>query len=224
MTTRLLAALAAFLLWATPAAAQNREDCGNGNWCPDGYACLIGGQCARMVDGPPGGVETSSGLLCDPGWRVGTFKKDSCVPPGYVECRNGNMCPPPNAQCVEGGGCEGGPPSTGPMCGGRQCAEGRFCSSQGQCVNGALFQDCGTGSICSHASACTQPRGCAYGAPDVPPSNAGADPCSSYLARAIGSQVLDLPWVLFERDEKRSVEFRGFASPLAQDWPESIER
>lgn len=170
MLLRLFAVLAAFFLLIGQASAQGssqRVDCGNGSWCPQGHACLVGGQCARMVDKPPNAVETSGGLFCDPGWKVGRFKADTCIPPGYVDCPNGNMCPGPNAECAEGGGCRGGPPMTGPICGrsGQQCAEGRICSSQGQCLNPAVFQDCGTGSVCSHAAACTVPRGCAYVAP-----------------------------------------------------------
>jgi hypothetical protein len=162
----ILVMFAALFLWVLPASAQQRVDCGNGSWCPQGHACLVGNQCARMVDKPPGAVETSGGLFCDPGWTVGRYKADSCIPPGYVDCPNGNMCPGPNAQCADSGGCLGGPPMTGPVCGGgNQCAEGRICSSQGQCMNPAIFQDCGTGSICSHAAACTMPRGCAYVAP-----------------------------------------------------------
>lgn len=161
----LLTLLAALFLWAPPASAQ-RVDCGNGNWCPQGNACLIGGLCGRLVNLAPGSVRISNGTYCDPGWREHRYRPGTCLAPGYVDCTNGTMCPPPNAKCGESGACTGGPPDTGPMCGNTRCAEGRICASTGRCMNPAILQDCGNGSICSRHAACRQPSGCAYVAPE----------------------------------------------------------
>jgi hypothetical protein len=133
---------------------------------PEDNACLVGGLCARLVDTAPGSVRISNGTSCDPGWREHRFRPGTCVAPGYVDCPNGSMCPPPNAQCGQDGQCDGGPPATGPMCGDVRCAEGRICASTGRCMNTALLQDCGNGSICSRHAACQQPKGCAYVAPE----------------------------------------------------------
>ncbi len=165
----LAAALCALMLWIVQAGAQDRVDCGNGAWCPSGHACLLGGQCGREIDAPPGSVRTTNGW-CDPGYRESRLVPDKCVPPNYVECNTGLFCPP-GATCVEGGGCRGGPPVTGPMCGNVRCSEGRICSSAGSCMNTALSHDCGNGSICSHASACQQPKGCVYVGPERVPQN-----------------------------------------------------
>ena len=161
----LLTLLAAFFLWAPPAFAQ-RVDCGNGSWCPAGNACLLNGQCGRIVDVLPGSVRMANSFYCDPGFHEHRYRPGSCVPPGYVDCPSGLICPPPNAQCGAEGKCEGGPPVTGPMCGSAQCAEGRICSSAGSCMNTAIFQDCGNGSICSRHAACQFPKGCVAVAPE----------------------------------------------------------
>ena len=157
--------LAALLLWALPASAQ-RVDCGNGKWCPSGNACLLDGTCSRVLDSPPGAVIMSNGSFCDPGHHENRYKPGTCAPPGYVDCPNGTICPPPNAQCRADGACDGGPPATGPMCGGVRCAEGRICGSTGRCVNTAVFKDCGNGTICSIHAACEAPKGCVYVAPE----------------------------------------------------------
>jgi hypothetical protein len=154
-----LVALVTQFLWTLPAEAQ-RVDCGNGQTCPAGNACLLNGMCARMVAEPPGAVRLSTGNFCDPGWRESTMRPGNCVPPGYIECGNGTC--PPGSRCAAGGGCDGGPPYTGPICGGNQCLEGRVCSSRGSCMNPALLHDCGNGSLCSHAAACEYPTGCVY--------------------------------------------------------------
>jgi hypothetical protein len=157
---RILAAFAAFLLWALPAAAQ-RVDCGNGHWCPADNACLIGGLCGRVVNEPPGAVRMSNGMFCDPGWRESTVRTGSCVPPGYTECQAGGICPN-ELQCTAEGGCAGGPAPTGPQCGDMRCAAGRICSSRRSCMNTALLHDCGNGTLCTHAAACEMPSGCVY--------------------------------------------------------------
>ena len=163
---RLWLLLAILFLWVLPASSQS-VDCGNGNSCPSGNACLKGGLCGRLIESAPGSTRLSTGTYCDPGWHEHRYKPGVCVPPDYVECENGSMCPPPNAQCSPGGKtCEGGPPTTGPMCGNVQCAEGRICSSAGLCMNTAILQDCGNGQICSRYAACGAPRGCMLVAPE----------------------------------------------------------
>ena len=158
---RLLAALAALLLWAMPASAQ-RVDCGNGRFCPANHACLTDGNCARVVEVPAGATRMSNGLYCDPGWREGSLNPGKCIPPGYSECSAGGMCPN-DTPCAPGGGCSGSV-ATGPMCRGQQCAAGRICSSAG-CMNPAILHDCGNGTICPHAAVCELPSGCVYVAP-----------------------------------------------------------
>jgi hypothetical protein len=161
----LLMLLGALLLWALPASAQ-RVDCGNGKWCPKGNACLLDGMCGRQIDRPPGAVTLSNGGFCDPGHHENRYRPGSCTPPGYVDCPSGLICPPQYQCSADGLRCEGGPPATGPMCGGGQCAEGRICASTGRCMNPAIFKDCGNGTICSIHAACETPKGCAYVAPE----------------------------------------------------------
>ena len=164
--TLLAALLAGLLLAAAPAAAQNSvTDCGDGYHCPTGHACLLGGQCGRLVDAVPGSVRTSTGQWCDPGFREATVRPGSCMPGSYTECTNGLICPS-GTQCSEDGQCTGGPAPTGPMCGNARCAEGRICSSRGTCMNTAYFQDCGNGTICSKAASCEFPKGCVLVAPE----------------------------------------------------------
>src|SRR6185503_10848554 len=97
---------------------------------PAGNVCLLNGLCGRAIDEPPGAVRLSNGLFCDPGFHENRYKPLTCTPPGYVDCPSGLSCPGPNARCsADNLKCEGGPPATGPMCGGGQCAEGRICAS-----------------------------------------------------------------------------------------------
>lgn len=162
----LAALLAGLLLAAAPAAAQNSvTDCGDGYHCPAGHACLLGGQCGRLVDAVPGSVRTSTGHWCDPGFRESTVRRGSCMPGSYSECANGTICPS-GTQCSADGHCTGGPAATGPVCGSARCAEGRICSSRGTCMNTAYFQDCGNGTICSKAASCEFPKGCVLVAPE----------------------------------------------------------
>ena len=113
--TLLAALLAGLLLAAAPAAAQNSvTDCGDGYHCPAGHACLLGGQCGRLVDAVPGSVRTSTGQWCDPGFREATVRPGSCMPGSYTECTNGLICPS-GTQCSEDGQCTGRPDV-------RQCA------------------------------------------------------------------------------------------------------
>jgi hypothetical protein len=149
------------LFLAGSAGAQSNQpvDCRNGHYCPPNNACLVGGMCGEMVDQVPGSVRTSGGKWCDPGFRENRYKPDSCVPGSYIECQNGAICPG-GSRCGNDGTCIGGPPATGPVCGGRRCAAGRVCSSQGGCMNPEYFHDCGNGTICSKSAACEYPRGC----------------------------------------------------------------
>jgi len=159
----LLAVLAATFLWALPASAQQRVDCGNGSWCPANHACLVGGQCGFVVDGPPGGTRTSDGNWCDPGYYESRNRPGRCIPPGYTECGSG-ACQPGTTCNHTNETCEGGSGS-GPICGGQQCMAGRVCTAHGTCMNPQLHHDCGNGTICTHASACELPRGCVYVSP-----------------------------------------------------------
>jgi hypothetical protein len=158
---RFLATLAALLLWALPAAAQ-RVDCGNGNWCPEGNACLTGGMCAeRTSTMPPGSTRLASGNYGMPGERQNRFAADKCIDIDAVECHDGGTCPA-GMQCGAGGDCTGGAPPTGPMCGQFRCSAGDICAqSVGHCINPQRSMDCGNGVICSAYAACTQARGCA---------------------------------------------------------------
>jgi hypothetical protein len=160
---RLAAALAAaaLLLLAPKAIAQSgRVDCGNGFYCPKGNACLLNGMCGKVLDAAPGSTRTSKGTYCDPGFRESKYTPGTCLPESYTECSDGRACPPPGTCRADGGGCEGGPPLTGPVCGQGRCAEGRICASNGKCLNIELFQDCGNGITCSKHAACEYPKGC----------------------------------------------------------------
>ena len=163
-------AFAALLCWSVLATSALAQDisCGNGSYCPPGNACLLGGWCGRIVGVPPGSVKMSNGQWCDPGFHEHKFKPGSCVPPDYVDCPNGRICPPPNAVCRSDGDCDGGPPATGPICkpGAAPCFEGRTCSSNGVCMNPQVFQDCGNGVLCSKFAACAFPTGCEMVAPE----------------------------------------------------------
>lgn len=161
-----IAALFMLAMLAAPAWAQNGSvSCGNGFRCPAGNACLQDGWCAVLVDSVPGSTRTSTGAWCSPGFRESTVRKGFCVPSDAVECANGLTCPA-DAQCTSDGGCEGGPPATGPVCGGATCMEGRICSSRNTCMDPRLLQDCGNGTICSRYAACEVPSGCVFVSPD----------------------------------------------------------
>jgi hypothetical protein len=144
------------VVFATPSGAGAQEDCGNGKFCPAGYACIQGGVCGPFVDAAPGSIKLPNGLWCEPGFRKHAYA-DKCSPGSYTDCRDGMVCPQ-GATCREGGGCDG-VRQTGPQCGNSKCSEGRVCSSGG-CINPAYFKDCGNGVICTLASACGEPRGC----------------------------------------------------------------
>lgn len=161
----LMAVLLFFL--AAPVAAQGAAvDCGNGMHCPAGDACLLGGLCAEMIDAVPGSVPSSSmpGYFCEPGFRESKVQPGKCIPGGYSECGNGLTCPS-GMQCGPTS-CVGGPPPTGPACGGVRCAAGRICSSRNTCLNPEYFHDCGNGTICSRGAACEHPSGCVIVAPE----------------------------------------------------------
>lgn len=153
------ASITAVLILVSPAGAQN-VDCGNGAYCPRGNSCLLGGLCAPLIDRPPGSVSTSNGTWCRPGFRENKYKKGTCVPESYTECTSGLICPD-GYTCNEAGtNCVGGPAATGPQCGSGRCAEGRICSSGGNCMNTQYFHDCGNGTVCVKGDACAQPNGC----------------------------------------------------------------
>jgi len=139
-----------------PTGGWAQENCGNGNSCPSGYACLKGGLCGRLASVPPGSVQLPNGLWCEPGFRKHAYA-DKCSPNDYTDCTDGMICPR-GATCRPEGGCDG-VRLTGPQCGDTQCSEGRICSSGG-CINPTYFKDCGGGTICTHASACGEPSGC----------------------------------------------------------------
>jgi hypothetical protein len=155
--------VAAVFLIATEIVAQSSGtvDCGNGLYCPRGHACLVGGLCGPEIDQPPGSMRLSNGKFCDPGFREHRYRPGGCVPGSYVDCPDGFMCSP-GSSCAPTGGCEGGPPRTGPMCGNDQCEAGRVCASTGRCINPQYFHDCGNGTICSKAAACEHPKGCVF--------------------------------------------------------------
>lgn len=160
MLTRILWVVVALLLWAPPASAQ-RVDCGNGHWCRERNACLVGGMCAERASMPSGSPRLPNGKWCMPGERQNRLFPDLCVDATEVECRDGGTCPA-GYQCGPAGGCVGGPPHTGPMCGGQQCRGGDACAeSLGLCINPKQSVDCGNGIICSIHAACTENRSCA---------------------------------------------------------------
>lgn len=159
------AALMSALL-SLPADAQptGTVDCGNGHYCPSGNACLIGGLCAREVSHPPGATRLSNGGWCDPGFRESRTSPGRCVPSDYIDCGPG-ACRP-GTTCGADNTCIGGPPVTGPMCGGFQCPADRACSTNNRCYDPVRYIDCGNGSICTKSAACEHPTGCVYVAPE----------------------------------------------------------
>ena len=88
------------LLLAGPSAAQvpaGSVDCGNGNYCPAGNACLLGGQCAPRVGVLPGSSRTSSGGWCPPGLRENRFAAGKCIPNAHRVRRRYGLLPSRNA-------------------------------------------------------------------------------------------------------------------------------
>ncbi len=143
-------------------------DCGNGNYCPPGHACLVGGTCGLLIDAPRGATRTSTGGFCEPGYAEHQFRPGACAPTSYQQCKNGFACPP-GSNCTEDGQCEG-LEANGPVCGGTRCLTGRVCSSKNTCINPDLIQDCGNGkTLCTKAAACQEPSGCVYVAPERTP-------------------------------------------------------
>ena len=157
--TAVMALVVAIVFFATSALAE--VNCGNGNYCPDGNACLKGGQCGVTVEAPPGSIRTSSGTWCEPGFREHQFKPGACSPVTYSDCRNGTICPPGSTCNDTQQSCDGGGEPKGPQCGNFRCEAGRICSSSGRCMNTTYFQDCGGGTICSKNKACSEDGGCA---------------------------------------------------------------
>jgi hypothetical protein len=149
------------MVLVAPTGADAQEDCGNGKTCPKGYACVKGGVCGPLMEAAPGSVRLPDGSWCEPGFRKHAYV-NKCSPNDYTDCSDGMVCPR-GATCRPGGGCDG-VRLTGPMCGNSQCSEGRICSSAG-CINPTYFKDCGGGTICTHASACAEPSGCAIVGP-----------------------------------------------------------
>jgi hypothetical protein len=151
-----------------PSAGAQTVDCGNGNYCPAGHACLIGGTCGYLIDVPRGSTKTSTGGYCEPGYVEHRHRPGACVPTSYQQCTTGFACPP-GSTCTADGRCEG-LQAEGPECGGNRCISGRVCSSKNTCINPDLIQDCGNGqSLCTKAAACQEPRGCVYVAPERTP-------------------------------------------------------
>lgn len=166
ITPRRILAIA-LLAWASvllslPSGAQpaGTTDCGNGHYCPSGSACLMDGLCAVQIDLPPGATRMSNGRWCEPGSREGTINRGFCIPDTYTECGRG-ACRP-GTTCSSEGSCIGGPPNTGPICGGVQCPADRACNSANRCYDPSRYNDCGNGDICSKAATCQYPRGCVY--------------------------------------------------------------
>ncbi|MBX3522800.1 MAG: hypothetical protein AB7O46_15125 [Xanthobacteraceae bacterium] len=165
--SRLASGMAALVLLASlaPPAAAETVDCGNGNYCPAGYACLVGGTCGQLIDVPRGSTKTSTGGFCEPGYVEHRYRPGACAPTSYQQCKNGFACPP-GSTCTENGQCEG-LEANGPACGNTRCIAGRVCSSKNTCINPDLIQDCGNGkTLCTKAAACQEPRGCVYVAPE----------------------------------------------------------
>src|SRR5262249_4435634 len=149
---RVVSLTAALQLMALVAvhAQSDVVDCTNGYFCPRGNACLLGGLCAPVSpesEAPPGSVRRSTGQWCDPGFVEHKYRAGACVPSSYAQCITGMACPDGSTCSSDGKSCEGGPPPTGPTCGGNRCAAGRICSSRGTCMNTQYFQDCGNGTI-----------------------------------------------------------------------------
>jgi hypothetical protein len=162
-----LVAVLATALFSQQAGAQT-VDCGNGNYCPAGHACLIGDTCGFLIDVPRGSTRTSTGGFCEPGYTEHRFRSGTCAPTSYQQCKNGFACPP-GSTCTEDGQCEG-LEADGPACGGTRCITGRICSSKNTCINPDLIQDCGNGrTLCTKAAACQEPSGCVYVAPERTP-------------------------------------------------------
>jgi hypothetical protein len=82
------------VLFATQLVAQSSGtvDCGSGYYCPRDNACLMGGQCGRIVDAAPGAVRTSFGTWCDPGLRESKLAPGKCVPGSYTQCSATVIC------------------------------------------------------------------------------------------------------------------------------------
>src|SRR5262245_7060068 len=68
------------------AQSSGAVDCGNGSYCPRGNACLMGGQCGRIVDAVPVVVRTAFFTWCDPGFRASKLAPGKCVPGSYTVC------------------------------------------------------------------------------------------------------------------------------------------
>ncbi len=152
------------LLLAGHGAAQvpaGSVSCGNGNYCPAGNACLLGGQCAPRIGMLPGSSRTSSGGWCPPGLRENRFAAGKCIPNASTECAGGMGSCPAGTRCGDNGKCYGGPPPTGPACGAARCSAGETCASTNLCIDPRSQLDCGNGVICSKGSACRYPNGCA---------------------------------------------------------------
>ncbi len=100
----------------------------------DGY-CLSAGQnyCG-------GGMACSNGLTCRNAtgrcfYANGCYPDEvrfpnSCAPPGAVDCGDGKHCQP-GEYCKGDGNCGGGPPATGPLCGGVRATAGYLCVPDG---------------------------------------------------------------------------------------------
>jgi len=159
-----ICAFAAALLASQHVRAQ-AVDCGNGNYCPAGHACLMGGTCGFLIDVPRGASKTSTGGFCEPGYVEHQYRPGTCAPTSYQQCKSGMSCPP-GTTCTEDGRCEG-LEADGPSCGASRCLSGRMCSSRNTCFNPDLLQDCGNGkTLCTKAAACQEPSGCVYVAPE----------------------------------------------------------
>lgn len=155
---------------------NERVDCGNGNYCPAGNACLENGLCAPMIgmSQVPGAVPISGGKFCPPGEHESRLDPGLCVDDNHIDCGGGATCPigyrcGPNATCL-------GPRGSGPICsyGSLPCQDSRFtCSRKGLCV-GPDSHECRGGQICGKISECTASGGCALVAgtrtPQIPVS------------------------------------------------------
>jgi hypothetical protein len=79
---------------------------------------------------------------CPPG-EVRAPLSGGCMPAGAVDCGGGGYCLP-GKRCTPSGGCTGGTPNTGPMCGSGRCPEGNLCGSAGHCYDPRTTYICGT--------------------------------------------------------------------------------